>query len=793
MSISDERFTVARREALTKSFALRPYLNIERALHFTRYFQNHGEQPLFTRWVGAMRQVMEHMDIHMFPYDLLAGRMGPEGRYGIFYPELESAYLLKSPSSIERELGIFYRIAPQDTRLLYREILPYWRGKTMRERFSSALPEDLRKFFYHEGNIYDPSFILHETATIRHSLQWALSYEKVLKYGFHGIAEQAASALQAEKSRGPDDKRYIFYTGVIELCEAIKDFSLRYAAHAESLAERCTPDERNRYIMLAELCRRVPWESARTFHEAVQAQWFTQFVSRIEQLHGGMISNGRMDQYLLPYFRKDIDSGRITREDAQNILEALWGNIAQCVRIQTSPAASKIYENNAAHWEHVTLGGVLPDGSDAANELSEILLDSASLSPKGYPLFCLRVHRDSRQELLLRAIDYLLSDTLAISFVNDDEVVPLLEKRGASIEEARNYVTAGCAEARLPNKHTYFSGSTWLNLGTALEMALYDGKCSRYTERVGIPTGDPRRFKTFKEFLSAFYAQLDHLQIQVFRQQHLMERVRAAMIVSPLLSCLHDLCLEQGMDINDHDLVGGINVGGQTSPVGLATVVDSLCAISDLVYREKYISMDSLIKSLKSNFQNNKIVMLRCRSGRKYGTGDPLAEEIARELESHMADMCQRHRNSYGGQGELLYVPVTGHVAMGRVTGALPDGRLAGAQYSEGVSPSTSWLPGEATTILQSVARSAVRGHVARSTRMLHINLFRQDWRHPEGRFQMLSLVRAWCLQGNWHLIIRFYDDDPFYAIQDKSGRLGMRMPKGFCYYGVGKTAASGG
>lgn len=744
-----------RRSALQQAHALRPHMNIERALHFTTYFREHEHEPLIQRWSGAMCRVMDRMEIHVLPHEMLLGRMGPEGRYGIFYPELEGTYLLESERALENELAQLYRISPEDIDTLRGEILPYWQEKTMRERLAAALPPDLKNLFYQDGQAYNPSFILHETATIRHSLQWALPYEKILQQGFMGIVAQAEAALGTVAQGSPQE---VFFSAILALCHAVRRLAGRYEACARQLATQCHGEQARHYARMAELCAHVPWQPARTFHEAVQAQWFTQLISRIEQLHGGMISNGRMDQFLLPYYRQDMEEGRLTSQAAQEILESLWGNISQCVRIQTSPAASKIYENNAAHWEHVTIGGVTADGSDAANELSTLLFRSAQHFPWPYPLFCVRVHAHSDEKLLALATALAARGQVALSFINDEEVIPLLTRRGAPLCEARDYSTAGCAEARLLQRHTYFSGSTWLNLGAALEMALYDGFCCQSTRRMGIPTGDATRFTCFEDFWAAFQAQVQHLQIQIFRQQGIMESLRAQMVAAPLLSCLHDLCMAQGRDINDAALHGGIDVGGQTSPVGFASVVDSLAALRELVYVRKSISLHDFITVLRNNFQGHEILRRQCLTLPKYGIGNAEVDALGQRLEQCMADMCLRHRNMYGGQGELLYVPVTGHVAMGRVTGALPDGRLAGDRFSEGVTPVLGQDKEGPTALLESARNTMARRHPARTTRMLTVHLRSEDVQDAAAPHKLAALLRVWCQQGHWHLAFRVYN-----------------------------------
>jgi formate C-acetyltransferase len=617
------------------------------------------------------------------------------------------------------------------------------------------LPEDLKNLLYKDGDIYMPSFIIHETATVRHSIQWSLDYKKILERGFDDIKREAEERLAALDVWNPENNldKTPYYKAVIVICDAMKTFAHRYAELARELAAKEEDRTRRRELLeIAEICDRVPAKPARTFREAIQAQWFSQVASRFEQVHGGVIGNGRIDQYLYPYYKKDLEEGLLTRDQAQELLECLWLNMAQFLRLQPTAAGYLIYEGNA-HWEHTTIGGVKPDGSDASNELTYLILQSKKEFPLDYPDLGVRIHSQTPESLLMVVANLIKEGTGFPKLMNDEEIIPIFLAKGAKLEEARDYVGSGCTEVRLLNRNTYFTGTTWLNLGAVLEMALYDGRCTAGGEKqLGLATGDPTTFKNFDQMWDAFEKQLRNAQEQVFRQQYITDYIRPDKVAAPLLSSLHQLSMEQGKDVNVGKLEGGISLGGQTGPVGFGTVIDSLAAIRKLVFEDKAVTMAELIEALKNDFEGNEVLRQKCLNTPKYGNCDEAVDELGRRIESILVGMCDEHVNYYGGKPEIFYVPVTSHVAMGRLTGATPNGRKASVALSEGISPTQGADVMGPTTTLRSIAYTKNTPYVQRAARLLNIKVSPQTVTGEEGTRKLASFIRTWCDQKHWHL-----------------------------------------
>ncbi len=753
--VTSSPFIVSQRskriESLLQQSSLRkPRLNIERARYITHSLRQTEGLSMTMRWTKAMVNVMDTMDIHILPHETIVGRFGAQGQYGIFYPELEGSFFVLEKEDAAESLVTQY-FSSDDCVLIQQELLPYWRGRTYREGFTAELSADLKKLMYSEDDFSSPSFIVQETAYLRHSLQWVHDYEKILQKGFVSIEEDAQLHLAGLDAQ--DTEKKDFYTSIIELCQGIKRFSMRYAEHATYLASLEASSERKEELLgIAERCTQVPYYPARNFPEAVQSQWFVQFISRIEQLHGGNISNGRIDQYLYPYFESDRKKGVLTVEQAKEYLNHLWCNMSQILRLQTTPSGEKIYENNA-HWEATTIGGQLSKGEDATNDLSYLVLETAIHFPLDYPYLCVRIHENTPDKLLKAVAHAVRQGKDLPVLINDEEIIPLLQNNGATEKEARNYSPSGYSEVRVLNRNTYLTGSTWLNLVAVLEMALSDGRCSSSPKTsVGLKTGDVTRFTSFEVFMDAFFAQLNYVQQAIFSQQYIADKIRHKYFAFPFLSSLHSLCMKHGMEITSDRVPESLSFGGFTGVTGFATVVDSLAVIKRLVFEEKSLSMERLLEAVAMNFEGFEDVRQRCLHCPKYGTGDALTIALAKEIDRKMVTTCHATRNFYGGIPQIFYVPVTTHVAMGRISGATPNGRRAGEELSSGTSPTHGAASLGPLVFLASEKATKNPDLFSMGARVIDIAFCPRTLQGEQGIGMLCELIKGWCKQKHWYL-----------------------------------------
>ncbi len=737
------------------------HLSIYRAKYFTLSMKETIGEPLVLRWAKAMVSVMENIPITILPQELIVGRLSGVGKYGIFYPELDASLFANQELEKSFEGAEHLPYSKKDYTVIMEEILPFWKGNTFREEFYPLLPKATKKIMFSDSENSEPRFIISETATIRHSLQWALDYKKILEIGFVGIEKDAQAHLDnlSQESNNTDESKKNLYESVIILCQGIKTFAERYAQKALELAKNSNDINRQKELYaIAERCNHVPYHPARNFIEAVQAQWFAQLISRIEQSHGGHISNGRIDQFLYPFYTKDKTENDITDEQTKEILQCLWLNIAQCVRLNPTPVGSKMYQDYL-HWEFTTIAGQLSDGSDATNKLTTLVLDSVLDFPLDFPWLGIRIHKNSPKVFLEYLCDKLVNSHKSPVLLNDEEIIPLLIKRGGTLEEALDYCGSGFSEARMINKDTYFTGTTWINLLAVLEMALYNGATSASKmETVGLTTGNYDEFSTFSQLWESLLLQLNFLLSRVAEQQDLADSIRKNYFSAPYLSSLHDLAMRDGKDVTQ----GGfseLQSGGNIGAIGFANLVDSLAVIQELVFEKKKYTLSELLKVVRNNFEKNESIREECLQVCKFGTVNERTDKLAYALDSAMVNFCQNHKDSNGKNPMLFYVPVAAHLAMGRVTGATPDGRLAGQAFNYGFSPVKQDDFPTPSLVLTSLKNSKDNTLMARGARVLYLDLPAYIYRTTNGKSALYKILQTWCKQKHWFLQLHFCEE----------------------------------
>lgn len=747
-----------------------PRVSVERACLFTDSFRETEGLPLVLRWAEAIENVANNIDLYIGQDELIIGRLsGAPGRYGILYPELESTCFTDPTSIVTSQKGESYNLSSEDANTIKTQLLEYWRGRTFRETLFYLLPEDTRNLVYKNGNMCSSACVLQETATLRHSLQWSLDYEKVLKKGFSGIkkeAEERLESLSVFDANNTYDK-LVFYKSVIIVCDAIVNLAHRYAELAKNMADQESNEIRKKELLeISQICEWVPENPARNFREAVQSQWFTQLGSRIEQMHGGIIGNGRIDQYFYPYYKKDKEEGRITDSEVLELLECLWLKIAETPRFQPSAPGASIWEANA-HYEQTTLGGQTREGKDATNELSYLILRSKQEFPLNYPDLSVRIHSGTPQQFLTKVAECIKEGTGFPKLFNDEEVIPVLLAKGATLEEARDWCPNGCTEPRLINRNTYFTGTTWFNLAAVLEMTLNDGRIKMLgNKQLGIATGDPKEFASFEDVKKAFFMQLENTVVHELKLGYIIDTIRPQKIAAPLLSSLHDLSMKEGKDVNYGKLNGAISLGPQVSIVGFGTVIDSLAAIKKLVFEDKLVTLNELLKAINNNFEEKEAIRQLCLNTLKYGNGDSDVDQIGNDIEEFILSMFDRHTNAYGGKPELLYVPITAHIPLGKIVSATPNGRKAGEPLSEGISPTQGADIYGPTVTLSSIAATKNTKYINRAARLLNVKFSPQAVAGEEGTKKLASFIRTWCDQKHWHIQFNIINRDTLIAAQ---------------------------
>lgn len=729
-------------------------VDIQRARYFTESFKQTEGQALSLRWAKALYNIASKIEIIIDDNQLLVGRVGKKGKYGLIYPELDGCFLKTFVDQAQNRKESPFEIDEDDIQIIKEEIAPYWEGKTYYEDLAHSLPEDVLKLTYEPSDLFTSRYIVNETSSMRSALQWVHDFKKGIDVGFEAIKEDAKRRLDLLDELNPIESidKADFLKSIIIVSDAIILWAQRYSEKAAELAKVERDAKRKAELeKISEICAKVPRYPAESFYEAVQSQWFIQMFSRLEQKTGATISNGRMDQYLYPYYEKDVKEGKINREVAKELFQCMWLGMAQYQDLYVSPAGVKFNEGYA-HWEAVTVGGVDENGNDVANELTYILLEDKRQFPLNYPDLAARISKNSSDKYLREVVKTIKEGSGFPKLINDEEVIPVLVSKGADEKSANDYAVSGCTEVRMPNLDTFTTPCPFINLGAVVELTLNNGRMKKYKdELLTIETGKIEDFKTWEDFLNAYLEQQKYILKIAFKQQYVANRVRPKHFASPLGSSLHKLCMENCKDLHSAKIEGGIDLG-YFDFIGLGTAADSLAAIKKNIYEDKNITWEQLADALNNDFENDEITRQRLLHSPAYGNDDSYADEIAKLIDLEAVKFSNEYSKNLGIYMDLRYVSQSANVPFGKVVGALPNGRKAKTALSDGSSASQGADVSGPTCVLLSNFNTKNVEYNNRASRLLNIKLSPSAVVDEEGTEKLIQFIKSWRDLKLWHL-----------------------------------------
>ncbi|MFX0114487.1 MAG: formate C-acetyltransferase/glycerol dehydratase family glycyl radical enzyme [Candidatus Hodarchaeota archaeon] len=659
-----------------------PTISVLRAKYYTEAMKQTEAEPMIIRQAKALANVLENIPVRIFPGELVVGAIVEEIPGAMVYPEGVGLRIIPELEDLRTRDPNPFLVSDDVIRILEEEIDPYWLDKSIQAFAEQITPERILNRLY-EGAA--SSFILTEMAGIGHV---SINYPKLLSIGFQRIRDMAQEkALQNEKTTASEPEsisRTTFYKAAKIAAESIIGFAQRYAKKAQELAkEEQDPKRRAELEEIARNCSWVPANPPQTFWQAIQFIRFIQLALSMETYDGQAISMGRMDQYLLPYYQKDLQQGLLDQEKAIELIESLWIEISSLHPLFDSMV--ELYFGGLLNTQAVTCGGMDENGEDATNELTYVILEATKRAALPLPNVHLRIHDKSPLALLRKAVEVIVSGTNNIGIFNDEIIVKSLLRKGIPLQEARNYATVGCVELAPFGTSFTSSDAALFNIALCLELALAKGESSALGEKIGLETKSPINFQSMEEIISAFKTQLAHFVEEMAEGSNWFEEANKAIKPTPFLSLCVDDCFEAGQDITAGS--ARYNFTG-VQGVGLADVADSLTALDQLVFTEKKISMEELLKALRTNFKGKKeLRQLLVNRAPKYGNDEPLADRYAQLVAQVYSEEVEKHRNVRGGWFIPGMYSVTTHTPFGYMTGALPSGRKAGEPLSNGVSP----------------------------------------------------------------------------------------------------------
>ena len=772
-------------------YANMPVIESARAKLITESYKETEGEPIITRRAKAFAHILRNIPIIIRDDELIVGSSTIAPRGCQTFPEFSYEWLEAELDTVATRTADPFEIA-EETKAELREADKYWKGKTTSELATSYMaPEAIRAI---EHNIFTPGNYFYNG--VGHV---TVKYWEVLEIGFEGIMAKAQKELDnCNVGDGDYARKSHFLEAVILSCQAVMDYADRYAQLAREMARQTSdPVRRQELLVIAENCSKVPAKGARGFYEACQSFWFVQQLIQMES-SGHSISPGRFDQYMYPYYKKDMEAGTITREFAQELMDCIWVKFNDLNKCRDAASA----EGFAGYslFQNLIAGGQNKEGEDVTNDLSIMCIQASMHVHLPAPSLSVRVWNGSPHEFLIKAAELTRTGIGLPAYYNDEVIIPSLQNRGLSLADAREYNIIGCVEPQKAGKTEGWHDAAFFNMCRPLELVFANGMDKG--EMVGIPTGDVTEMKTFDEFFDAYKKQMEYCISLLVNADNAIDVAHAERCPLPFLSCMIDDCLKEGKSVQEGGAV--YNFTGPQG-FGIANMADGLFAVRKLVYEDKKVSMKELKEALAWNYDQGldaqsagdiaQLVMkamqkagknvdastaetlLRTLIGMKpgeqktqrfkeihdmidevpkFGNDIPEIDYFAREVAYTYTKPLQNYSNPRGGMFQAGLYPVSANVPLGGQTGATPDGRYAHTPVADGVSPS---------------AGKDVKGPTAAATSVSRLDhfivsngtLFNQKF-HPsalsgrEGLEKFVALIRSYFDQKGMHMQFNVVD-----------------------------------
>lgn len=752
-------------------YAQMPEIEANRAELITESYKATEHLPIIKRRSAAFRHILENIPIVIRPDELIVGSNSIAPRGCQTFPEYSFEWLEPEFDSIAtREADPFYISKETVERL--KKVHPYWKGKTVSDLAAAGMDPDVLDVFLNHGVFTVGNYFYNGVGHIN------VNYAKVINKGLESVIDEAKAAMEKLYiGDGDYQRRKQFQEAVIESCEAVIAYANRYAELARKEAAYATdPKRRAELLQIAENCTRVPAKPARSFYEACQAFWFVQQLLQCES-SGHSISPGRFDQYMYPHFKRDLDKGILTHEQAQEYIDCIWVKLNDLNKVRDAASA----EGFAGYglFQNLIVGGQNEQGMDVTNDLSYMCMEATMHVRLPQPSLSIRVWNCSPHDLLIKAASVTREGLGVPAFYNDEVIIPAIMARGLSLEDARDYCIIGCVEPQKGAKTDGWHDAAFFNMCRPLELVFSNGMDKG--KRIGLATGDVEKMTSFEEFFDAYKAQQLHMIEMMVHADNAVDYAHGVRCPLPFESCLCDDCIERGMSLQE----GGAHYNF-TGPqgFGIANMTDALLAVKALVFDEKKVSMremkealadnfgkgilprkavelttqitkelmlggaqvdDSIIKAVYRNLTNAETVSSEKKARYaeilsmiealpKYGNDLPDVDAFAREVGNTYTKPFEKFTNPRGGIFQAGLYPVSANVPLGYQTGATPDGRLAFTPIADGVGPASGRDRKGPTATANSVARLD-HGIASNGT------LFNQKF-HPSALNSMASLEK---------------------------------------------------
>jgi pyruvate formate-lyase/glycerol dehydratase family glycyl radical enzyme len=744
-----ERVTRLRQQSLDA----RPTISTERAELMTGFYrQDRGPVSAPVRRALAFQHLMAHKMICINDGELIVGEKGPAAKATPTYPEL-CCHSLADLDVLNSREKISFAVSPQARQVYQETIIPFWRGKSMRDLIFREMTDEW-KAAYEVG-------VFTEFMEQRAPGHTVLD-DKIYRQGFLDLKADIQRRRQSlDYLNDPQAYARQEQLEAMRVCaDALIRFAERHAERARDLARQEMDSRRKKELeRIAEVCSHVPAHAPRDFWEALQYYWFVHLGVTTELNTWDAFSPGRLDQHLYPFYKKGLEEGTLTREQAEELLQCFW------IKFNNQPAPPKVGVTAAesstyTDFAQINTGGLKEDGSDGVNEVTCLILDVIEEMRLLQPSSSIQVSKKSPDRFVKRAARIIRTGFGQPSVFNADLVVQELVRQGKSVADARNGGSSGCVEVGAFGKENY-NLTGYFNMPQVFEIALNNGVDPRTGRRIGLATGAPEQFETFEELFEAYRRQLFHFVEVKIRGNQVIERLYATHMPAPFLSLLMDDCIARGKDYHD----GGARYNTTyIQGVGLGTLTDAVTAVKYHVFDRKTCSMAALLAALRDNFAGHeRLRQMLLNKTPKYGNDDDYADGVMQALFEVYFEAIDGRPNTKGGAYRINLLPTTAHVYFGSVIGATPDGRRAGEPLSEGISPVQGADRRGPTAVIKSAAKM---DHARTGGTLLNQKFAPQLLQDDDGLDKLVQLVRTYFKLDGHHIQFNVVDAATLRAAQ---------------------------
>lgn len=694
-----ERMQAFREEVLDE----KPYIDAERAMLVTETYKSHQNQPNVMKRALMLANVLENMTIYIEDKTLLAGNQATKNCNAPIFPEYTMKFVMDELDKFEKRDGDVFYIT-EETKEQLRTIAPFWENNNLRAKGEALLPDEVSVFM--ETGVFGMEGKLNAG-----DAHLAVNYGKMLAEGLSGYEQRTRELKAALDLTDPASvDQYVFYKAVLIVIDAVRKFAKRYAKLAKELAAKEQDGKRKAEMEeMARICTKVPYEPAESFREAVQAVWFIQLILQIES-NGHSLSYGRFDQYMFPYYKRDMDKGTITEAEALELLTCLWIKTLTVNKVRSqahtlSSAGSPMYQN-------VTIGGQTTDKQDAVNDLSFLVLKSVAQTRLTQPNLTVRYHKNLNKRFFDECVEVMKLGFGMPALNNDEIIIPSFIKWGVKEEDAYNYSAIGCVETAVPGKWGYrCTGMSYINFPRVLLCAMNNGVDMTSGKRFTKGYGYFKDMKSYDELLSAWDKTVREMTRYSVIVENAIDKASERDVPDILCSALTDDCIGRGKTIKEggavYDFISGLQVG-------IANMADSLAAIKKLVFEEKKITAAQLWTAILDDFrspESRRIQDMLVNDAPKYGNDDDYVDQLVVEAYDSYLDEIKKYPNTRYQRGPIGGIryggtsSISANVGQGMGTMATPDGRHAHEPLAEGCSPAHNADKNGPTAVFKSVAK----------------------------------------------------------------------------------------